>query len=87
MTGFAYQRSDKEKEQAKAAAAARAEFGETQYSNADEEGDGDEASLQFTLERAARATRREANPINGDALTETMMRDEGGETMDSMETA
>ncbi len=40
LTGFAYQRTEKEKEQAKAAAAARGDFGETQYPDAEEVAEG-----------------------------------------------
>ncbi|EST08024.1 WD40 repeat [Kalmanozyma brasiliensis GHG001] len=58
-------------------------FGETQYG---EDGERDE-SLQLTLERAAaRASDREADPIRGDALPETMRRADG-ETLDSMESS
>ena len=78
LTGFTLR-----KDQSDASpAAASAEFGETQYP--DEEAARDE-SLQLTLERAARANRshRAADPINGDALPETLMRDT--ETFDSLD--
>lgn len=64
-------------------AARSSDFGETQYQDGEEDAARDE-SLQLTLERAARANGRAADPINGDALPETM-RPDAGETMDSMD--
>ncbi|KAJ1582152.1 hypothetical protein NDA15_003838 [Ustilago hordei] len=64
-------------------AARSADFGETQYQDGEDEAAREE-SLQLTLERAARANARAADPINGDALPETM-RPDAAETMDSID--
>ncbi|SPO28617.1 related to sepB protein [Ustilago trichophora] len=85
LTGFAF-RKDQSEVNVNAPAASEAGreiFGETQYP--DEQGD---ESLQLTLEKAARANANKRHPdlINGDALPETIMRNEDvGETIDSMD--